>query len=114
VSLRCAIEADIKPVYQALMGHDGRLQKRYSVRHSNVSQWSVVKRVARWAPSLALVVAGLYSFNLAAFHSWLSWAPPNPDPQWHRTLSWIFALLGLTCLLLAGLVFRLFRVRRKT
>jgi hypothetical protein len=78
-----------------------------------VSQQSVVKRVVRWVSSAALVLAGLYSFNLAAFHSWLSWGPSAPEPEWHRTLSWIFALVGLSSLLLAVFVVRLFRVRGK-
>jgi hypothetical protein len=59
-----------------------------------------------------LVLAGIYSFYLAAFHSWASWGPPTPDPEWHRTLSNRFALAGVACFVLAAIGVRLFRARR--
>lgn len=77
-----------------------------------MSNQSVAREVARWTLGVVLVLGGFQSLYLAAFHSWASWGPPTPNPEWHRTLSHRFVLIGLLCFVLAGVTVRFFAARR--
>ena len=47
------------------------------------------------ATGIFLVVLGLTSLNTAAFHWWLSWGPPSPNPQYHIVLAVAFLILAI-------------------
>jgi hypothetical protein len=44
---------------------------------------------------ISLVVLGLLALNAAAFHWWLSWGPPTPNPQRNLVLSVLLLFLAL-------------------
>jgi hypothetical protein len=41
-------------------------------------------RLARWVVATTFLAIGLWLLNGAALHSWLSWGPPTPNPDFHR------------------------------
>ena len=67
--------------------------------------------LARWIAIPLLALAMLWFLNLAAFHWWASWGPPNQNPEWDKSWSIRFLFLGLasagSCLwLIFGPLFR--------
>lgn len=67
----------------------------------------------RWGTAAALVFVAAYLLHGAAFHSWLSWGPPTPDPEWHRVRSHWFVGAAAVSLVASVLVVRLLRPRRR-
>jgi hypothetical protein len=53
---------------------------------------------------IVAIVLGLWSLDLWLFHSWAAGGPPTPRPMWHLIWSYLFLVLGLGCLAVAGWV----------
>jgi hypothetical protein len=58
----------------------------------------------RWGVVIVLGIIGVWLLYLAAFHSWASWGPPTPNPEWHRQWSYIFAVSALFAFMSSAIV----------
>ena len=73
----------------------------------------------RFGSIAVLGLLGAWFLYLAAFHSWASWGPPSPNPEWHASLSMRFlvlsalSILGFLCLIFGPMIRRRFTRNEK-
>jgi hypothetical protein len=74
--------------------------------------WSNLKprrRTVRWVAATVSFLVGCFLANGATFHWWLTWGPPTPNPEGHRT--WSQAYAGLSAVAFLGTVAALVLLR---